>query len=647
MMKYLFLIPVLWLAGSVALIAQSVTGDAELQTEITSLTGTEEADNAAEKLAQLSDNRVNINSGDEDEISRLFFLTSFQVKVLADYIKRHGNIVSVYEIALLPGFDRPTAMLMEPYIVLSSRAVASSGTGSRNTLLFSTLISAPSSGTDSTGVRYVLRLNHSSKRYSYGLTAENDPWEHFTLHKAAGADFVSAHLMYNGKGLLSRLIVGDYSLRFGEGLVISNSSWQGSWLTSPSFASGREVTDAYTSTDENNFFRGVAAVASSATYSAALFISSNSIDARIRFAADSSRYVSNLVTGGLHNTPSGLAARNTLTENTAGIHLTAGGEKIRGGVTLAATRFSLPFIPDTSAAEDLYKFRGRHLLNMGADFRAGTGKLFCFGEAGFSFPGSWAAVTGIRALPDGRITFNLSARYLSPRYHVFHSNIYSSGSTVSNEMGIAGNIHIEAAKHLFVSAGADIYRFPWLRYRSSSPSTGARSELKIEYTPSDRLTLRGSWSLIQHQYDVNDDTGIAGIEIKKRMQTSLLGAWAPSESVTLTSRIVLCHLPETHENGYLLCQDISYSLKKVKVWLRYSLFNTPGWDTRLYAYENDLLQNFSIPALYGDGMRTYLMLQWDVSSHFLIRAKYASTLSGNGESHKTDNDIRLQMKILF
>ena len=646
-MKHITTILVLWFAGLTILTAQSVTGDAELQTEITSLTGTEDADNAAEKLAELSDNRVDINSGDEDEISRLFFLTSFQVKVLADYIKRHGNIISVYEIALLPGFDRPTAMLMEPYIILSSHTPASSAGKGRTTALFSALVSAPSSHADSTGVRYVLRFNHTSKRYSYGLTAENDPWEKFTLHKSAGADFVSAHLMYNGKGILPRLILGDYSLRFGEGLVFNNSSWQGSWLTSPSFAAGREVIDAYTSTDENNFFRGAAAVVGTKTLGAALFLSSNNIDARIDFDGDSTRYVSNLVSGGLHNTPSGLAARNALTENIAGVHLTAGGEKIRGGVTLGATLFSLPFIPDTSAAENLHKFRGRHLFNMGADIRAGTGRLFYYGEAGLSLPGSWAAVTGIRALPDERVTFNLSARYLSPRYHVFHSNVYSSGSTVCNEMGIAGNIHIEAAKHLFVSAGADIYRFPWLRYRSSSPSTGARSELKIEYTPSDRLTLRGSWSLIQHEYDINDDTGIPGSEIKRRMQTSLLGAWSPSESVTLTSRVVLCHLPETDDNGYLLCQDLSYSLKKVKIWLRYSLFNTPGWDARLYAYENDLLQSFSIPALYGDGMRSYLMLQWDASPLLLVRAKYAVTLSGNDSSRTTDNDIRLQVKISF
>ena len=45
-----------------------------------------------ENLYELVENPVNINSADEDEISRLFFLSDFQVKVLADYIRQNGKL---------------------------------------------------------------------------------------------------------------------------------------------------------------------------------------------------------------------------------------------------------------------------------------------------------------------------------------------------------------------------------------------------------------------------------------------------------------------------------------------------------------------------------------------------------------------------
>jgi hypothetical protein len=630
------------------LLSQSLTHDAEMETEITSLLLEDDAANAAERLSELSERPVDINNNDEEELARLFFLTDFQIRVLSDYVRNNGKIVSIYEIALLPGFDRPTAMLMEPYITLSSSPMKTAAGGGMTTLLVSMMINGPASDEDSTGIRSVLRFRHSGKRFSYGLTAENDPWEKITFNGAAGADFVSAHFMYIGKKKIDKLILGDYSLRFGEGLVVNNNSWQGGWLTSPSFMTGRAVLSPYTSTDENNFFRGAGLVIGSLTKGAVLFASINAIDGRLYYSTDSSsRYITNLLTGGLHNSESGEKARNSLTENVFGAHITYGGERIRGGITVAATFFSLPFQPDTTQGENLYKFSGDHLVNIGVDIKAGTGKLFYYGEAAYSIPGSWACVTGIRSVPSERITINLLARYLAPGYHVFHSNIYGAGSSVSNEMGLAGNMHVEVAKHLFLSAGADIYHFPWLRYRSSAPSVGTRSEIKAEYTPSNLLTIRASWSIIQREYDVDDETGIADTEIKKRLQASLFTAWSPSSDLLLTSRVLWCHIPETKENGYLLCQDLSYSLQRLKFWFRYSLYTTDGWDTRLYAYENDMLHSFSLPPLYNDGSRAYIMTEWDISEKILLRAKYAVTLKQENEDRTAINDWRIQMKIVF
>jgi len=39
--------------------------------------------------------------------------------------------------------------------------------------------------------------------------------------------------------------------------------------------------------------------------------------------------------------------------------------------------------------------------------------------------------------------------------------------------------------------------------------------------------------------------------------------------------------------------------------VRISAFYTNSWDSRLYLYERDVLYGFSIPALYGKGIRSY------------------------------------------
>lgn len=650
-MKKVVSILIFLFAQAAFLGAQLPSRDAEMQTEIATLMGIEDAGYIAERLLDLTEQPVKINSGNEEEIARLFFLTEFQVKVLEDYVLHKGGIVSVYEIALLPGFDRATAIMMEPYISLDAiQGRPFPGGGVTTAIATMMLKGSSSSEGDSSGFRAVLRLRHSGKTFSYGITAENDPGEPFSFHNQAGADFISAHFMYQGESFVSRIIAGDYSLRFGEGLLFNSSSWQGGWLSSPSFMAGRSTVSPYTSTDENNFFRGVAAVLGNLTNGTVIFISSNSIDGRIKYEeGDSSAYVSNLVTGGIHNSTAGKEARNRVTENTAGIHYTTGGKIIRIGVTVSATLFSLQFRPDTTDGVNLHKFEGDRLFNAGIDLKASLGKIVLYSEAGYSNPGSWAGVAGIRAIPSGRVTINFLTRYLSPGYHAFHSSAYGAGSSAANEAGIAGNVHFEAARHLFITAGADIYHHPWLSYRSSAPSNGARTDIRAEYTPSEKITCRLGWSLLQRDYDVTENTGLPETNEVKRHQLSLLVAWLPATEITLTSRLVYCRIPDAEEEGYLLCQDAAWAPNALpfRIWLRYSLFTTQGWDSRLYAYENDLLQTVSMPALYGDGSRTYLMAEWNITKKLLLRIKYGLTARNTGEERSNFNELRIQGKIIF
>jgi hypothetical protein len=101
----------------------------------------ESAELYIEQLHELIENPVMINSGDEAEISRLFFLTDFQVKAIIDYVQTSGKIVTFYEIAGIPGFDRQTTEMMIPFISFSDKIISVSDTLIfRNTLLTNLII---------------------------------------------------------------------------------------------------------------------------------------------------------------------------------------------------------------------------------------------------------------------------------------------------------------------------------------------------------------------------------------------------------------------------------------------------------------------------------------------------------------------------
>lgn len=89
-------------------------------------TDPEAASNYIEKLNDLAENPVKLNSSDPNEISRLFFLSDFQVKVLIDYTRSSGSIISSYELANIPGFDKETVEMMIPFTSLDGKMPMSS-----------------------------------------------------------------------------------------------------------------------------------------------------------------------------------------------------------------------------------------------------------------------------------------------------------------------------------------------------------------------------------------------------------------------------------------------------------------------------------------------------------------------------------------
>lgn len=612
------------------------------------LTLTEDTDPASllEELSDLREFPVKINSGDEKEISRIFFLTEFQVKVLADHIRRNGSVVTLFELALLPAFDRSTAMLLAPYISLDTPGEEGVTGYDRTTVTMTATTCFSQYQDEREGVRSLLKVRHERERISFGLTAENDPGERFSLRNAPGSDFLSGHLVLRGKNIIDRIIVGDYALRFGEGVVMNSSRWLGSWLSSPSFMSGRSSAVSYTSSEENDFFRGISVAVGDVNSGALFFASRNMIDARPLYNGEGTvTAVSNLVTGGLHVTESQQAARNSLTETVAGLRLTAGAEKIRGGLTATSTWFSLPFRPDTTSPEKIHAFEGDRLLNLAADFRAGTGPVLLFAEAAISLPGSWAATAGVRAKPSGRVTFNMLCRHFSPDFYAFHSGAFKAGSGAGNETGIAASLHIEAARHLFISAATDNYRIPGPRYRSSSPSYGSRMEIKGEYLPRDDATLRISYASSSREYDSATERGTARPVKHARQQATFVFSCMPAPGLHLATRASASFIRPSEEKGYLLCQDISCSFPGVplRLWLRYLLCSTGGWESRLYAWENDMLSSFSVPALHGESARSFIMISWKPSQNIEARFKYACADSDNGLKH----EVKGQVRILF
>jgi len=630
----------------------------EIITEIAEQLAADESDPDAaemfiEQLHELSENPVNINSGAESEISRLFFLSDFQIRSIIDHIKRSGAIVSVYEIASIPGFDRQATEIMMPFISLKyNDNDLPKKLYPKNTLITNYIIKPGESDTSSSGPLWktLLKYKVTARSFSGGLTVEKDAGEKFFSGSPPLPDFLSSYFSWAGKGMIRQLILGDYSARFGQGTHINTRMRTGLSLTSAGYMTGRDEIRPYTSSDENNFFRGVAAEFSIKNLGVSLFLSRNKIDATVSSSADSAGlYVSNLYKAGLHNTVSLIQKKDAVSETFYGININYNIPSVRFGLTWSESRFSLP-VNLTSGPEDLYGFEGKTNRVFSAYYKSLIKRILLFGEVSADDSQDFAMVQGVALRPSDRLSINFLYRNYAPGFAAFHSRGPGSSSSTGNEYGLLGNFTFEAAKHLFISAGCDIARFPWLKYRTSYPSMARKQEIKLKYIPAESISIEASYNYRYSMCDENDEPGIPGIEELTVRTLRTIVRYSPAGNLALTTRIDYKTADESGSKGMLMLQDLKYRFRQapVTIWLRYCIFSTDDWNSRLYAYENDLLYSFSIPALSGKGSRTYLMAQWEIADIAELRIKYGlTTLCEDGTSPVEKDELRMQFRIWF
>ena len=110
--------------------------------------------------------------------------------------------------------------------------------------------------------------------------------------------------------------------------------------------------------------------------------------------------------------------------------------------------------------------------------------------------------------------------------------------------------------------------------------------------------------------------------------------------------------------GFVIYQDFQVHFMDYKSTLtgRVALFDIGDYNARIYAYENDVLYYFSVPAFNGRGARAFLVYHYKLSRSFEFWAKASrtflshETVFGSGTEmiqapHKTE--VRVQVRFKF
>ncbi len=630
-----------------ALISQleSIVEEMEYEVDFTEL---------VESYIYFSENKININEAELDELIRLYLITPFHLESINKHRKEFGNILSIYELPLIEGFDAQTIAIITPLLrfdvpeqtqKLKLNQVAKYA---RHQLLlrFEDVLEqregyAPMEDSlrwQKPNSRYLGNSHKYYARYAFnyrnkikaGVTMEKDPGELFlTKHlddsiksllgsyARPGFDFYSAHLFVKDIGIVKAAVIGDYHLAFGQGLTMWSGLSFGKSTDPLSVMRYGQGIKANTSVNEFLFLRGAAASFGWKRFGFTAFFSSKMIDASI--PADDSLsqeeyIISSIDESGFHRTPNELLKKGNISQQLIGGRITYRTNKLELGYTLHETKLGATLMPRQQLYNQ-FRFQGDQLVNQGIDYRWVLSRIIFFGEISRSDNGGLAALTGIMAQPTGFVTISMAARNYQKEYQNLFGSGFSEGSLANNEKGIYIGVTAALAAGWKLTAFADYFVFPWLRFATDAPSYGydyfAQLDHRINRNADVYLRFRSKTKLTNDKNPWNNiDFLIPYTKNSYRFHLN----YRLGPSWILKNRIEAISYQKSEQNpsmGYIIYQDVLYRPHAgfYELSFRYSLFQSEDYDSRLYTYENDVLYAFSIPAFYGKGSRVYLMLK--------------------------------------
>ena len=599
---------------------------------------------------------VRINSGSEDEISRLFFLTWFQQQSLIEYTRQRGGIVSVNEIAYLPGFDRELAGLLEPFIIFSAGREKSSHF-SRTRLAAGYIFSESYREENSIGPpwKMYLRGERESRRFRAGFTTEKDQGEPL-LHDGYRPDYLSGYISYSSGGYIRNITVGDFRVKFGQGLTAWTGYQAGVSALAPLQIKGKASISPYRSTDENNFFRGVGITAGKGNHTLLAYLSANRIDATLNVNEITGvEEIKSFYKTGLHNSETTLQKKDQLSASSAGISYTLNSTRLRTGISATANHFSLP-VSTPEHSYDIYDFSGNTNFALSVDHSLSLKKALIYGEAAWNPGGGFALTQGAKFIPAPGTSLNIMYTNIMKGYNSFHG-VAAGRETVNHFRETASfSFFFEPVPYVTIATGLLRRKDNWYGQWGTPPLATTRYESQITYSPSDRITLTSSLKIRELTGSVSEKRGVRRLSESHYTNIRINLSYQPLQPLTLQTRAEFIKETGSNDYGYLLLQGLRISHPSLPVTLitRISVWSTPGYKTRIYAWEDDLLYSNTITPFYNRGYRSYILISAGESNKTVLRVRAGFTHmdlpsgvpGGSSGGEVRDNvDLRMELRI--
>lgn len=602
-------------------------------------------------LSYLSEHPFDLNTVTREELKRLPFLTDLQIDYLLEYRTRYGKMATLYELKNVESLDFQTISLLLPFVRIREEIVEKRPFtvnnlfkyGSNNLQIRYDKCFQQKKGYGSypdsvlqqyPNRKYLGEPFYHSLRYAFtfddrlqaGFVAEKDAGEPFWNRTHKGYDFYSAHLfLKNRNPWLKSLAIGDYKASFGQGLAVSHDFSPGRNILISQAERRTNGFRRHFSTDETNFLRGMAATLSFRNTDISLFYSYRHMDANTDSLA-----VRSFKTDGLHRLPGEREKKRVVPMQVYGGNIRYATPAFSLGVTALSYSFgSFRIEPDTKPY-NLFYFRGNRNANVSVDYRLKNKRIKFYGETALSSNGAVATLNALQLTPVSYFSWLLLYRYYDRRYQAFFGNAFSQGTTVQNEQGVYTGMQWTPAARWKLSAYADIFRFPWLKYGIDAPSGGQEYNVQVDYNRDQLFSF-----YIRYRYKQADknrtqkEQSAVSVLPYQRQQLRFQLCYSPHPDFsfrTSADGIFYKEKPDRHRGG-MIAQSAGWKPRgfPFQADLYIAWFQTDNSLIRISSYERNILYAFNKPSFYGRGVRMAFSFRWEIVNRLLLSAKWGYT----------------------
>lgn len=516
----------------------------------------------AERLSAFLSRPLALNIASLNRLKSCGLFTAYQSASLYDYRQRHGDVLSVLELAMIDGFGKDAASVVAPFLDFTSRSNPGAAMSDKKPLHSD--IALRSGYKSSLNKPYDPTLTYAAKsRISVG-DRFSASFSFSRPHGAASAypDLFSGYLRWDFRKKPVSIVIGDFNARFGQGLAF----WNGMTLSGMNSMA--------------SFYRSPSAISHSWSFTggtshtgaaSSCIFGKMTVSASVAFPGLKDIRI-------FSKFPSVLPAFNVAWNGRIG-HI--------GLTHFAVYECVAKRIPD---------------MKTSCDLSACIDGIDLFAETAYDWVNSvFASLAGVRFPAGDDIRFATMLRYYPPEYSSTYSGAARSGTKCANEYAASILMQFNAGRWIAIKGrsgfGSDIRR------------SSGKLAFDASYYPEPKEDAIRS---IQLKSQIDYDFMLSGQLLLKVRLSDRFRTWGHrhrtdfradfswlSADWSVTSRLNVLKCDGIAYLGYVECV---YKNTSTSVSFRQGAFKVDDWDDRIYVYERDAPGSFSVPAMYGRGI---------------------------------------------